>query len=130
MAKIFKVTGYFVDCNDEYDCDRLKVDLEQDYDLIAHHINIEERDIGEWDDDNPLNSFDCPKSECEKYFINESFCQPIKYVCDDFKTEADDEGNITITGRPSPSEIAELFDVPIADVLSGNLKLGIIYEKE
>ena len=68
MAKIFKVTGYFVDYNDEYDCDRLKVDLEQDYDLIAHHINIEERDIGEWDDDNPLNLFNCPKSECEKYF--------------------------------------------------------------
>ena len=69
MAKIFKVTGYFVDCNDEYDCDRLKVDLEQDYDLIAHHVNIEECDIGEWGTDNPLNLLDCPKSECEKYFI-------------------------------------------------------------
>ena len=40
----------------------------QDYDLIVHHVNIEERDIGEWDDDNPLNLLDCPKSECEKYF--------------------------------------------------------------
>lgn len=69
MAKIFKITGYFVDCNDDYDCDRLKIDLEQDYDLIAHHINVEERDIDEWDDDIPLNKIDCPVSECEKYFI-------------------------------------------------------------
>ena len=68
MAKIFKVTGYFVDYNDEYDCDRLKVDLEQGYDLIVPHVNIEERDIGEWDDDNPLNLLDCPKAECEKFF--------------------------------------------------------------
>lgn len=68
MAKIFKVIGYFVDWNDDYDFDNFKVSLKQDCDLIAKHIDVEERDIGEWNNDNPLNFCNCPKSECEKYF--------------------------------------------------------------
>jgi hypothetical protein len=68
MAKIFKIHGYFVDPNEDYTQEDLEVMLEQDYDVISQHIKVEERDIGEWKDDNPLNYFNCPESECEKYF--------------------------------------------------------------
>lgn len=56
--------------------------------------------------------------------------RPIKIIYDDVKTETDNEGNITITRKMSPVEIAEWFDVPVTDVLDGTLRLGIIYEKE
>ena len=69
MAKIFKVTGYFVDPNDSYDSDNLRVELEQNYDLISHQFKVEECNIGEWDDEILLNKIDCPVSECEKYFV-------------------------------------------------------------
>lgn len=68
MAKIFKVTGYFVDPNDDWNCDTLKVALEENNDLISHYVNVDEKDIGEWEDDNPLNLCECPISECEKFF--------------------------------------------------------------
>lgn len=31
-------------------------------------MKVTEKDIGEWDDENPLNYIDCPESEFEKYF--------------------------------------------------------------
>ena len=71
MAKIFKISGYFIDPNDVYSIEDLKVGLEDDFDMITHHIKVEQQDIGEWDDDNPLNYNDCAESECEKYFKDE-----------------------------------------------------------
>lgn len=68
MAKIFKIEGYFIDPNEGYRKEDLEIALNQDYDVISHHIKVEERDIGEWEDDNPLNYHNCPESECEKYF--------------------------------------------------------------
>ena len=68
MAKIFEIHGYYIDPNEDYSAEDLKVALSEDYDLITHHIEVKERDIGEWEDENPLNYCDCPKSECEKYF--------------------------------------------------------------
>ena len=68
MAKIFKISGYMVDPNGDLEAEDLRVSLEEDYDAIAHHIQIEEVDLPEWDDDNPLNRLDCPVAECEKYF--------------------------------------------------------------
>ena len=68
MARIFKFSGYMVDPGGDLTDERLRVSLEEGYDAIARHIQIEERDLGEWDDDNPLNLCDCPVSECEKYF--------------------------------------------------------------
>ena len=68
MAKIFKIEGYLIDPNGDYDREDIEVDLEQNFDVIAHHIKVQERDIGEWEDDNILNYHNCPKSECEKYF--------------------------------------------------------------
>ena len=76
MARIFKISGYLVDANGDYDAEQLEVALKEDYDLIAHHIRVEERDIGEWDDDCPLNDFDCPKEECEKYFCHQADVAP------------------------------------------------------
>ena len=130
MAKIFKVTGYFVDPNGEENSDRLETWLDDYPNMFPKHFQIEECDIGEWDDENPLNDVDSPVSECEQYFITKPYRQPIKFIHNDFKMETDDEGNITLTRKMSPVEIAELFDVPVTDVLNGNLKIGIVYEKE
>lgn len=71
MAKIFKISGYFIDPNDVYSIEDLKVGLEDDFDMITHHIKVEQQDIGEWDDDNSLNYCDCAEIECEKYFKDE-----------------------------------------------------------
>lgn len=68
MAKIFKVSSYFIDPNGDYSSEDLKVFLDESLDVIVHHTKIEERDIGEWDDNIILNYHGCPKSECEKYF--------------------------------------------------------------
>ena len=68
MAKIFKLSGYLVDANGDMTAEELETLISQDYDLIAHHIKVDEKDVGEWEDDNPLNFCDCPITECEKYF--------------------------------------------------------------
>lgn len=68
MATIFKISGYLVDPNDDFTAEDLEVRIGEDYDIIGHHIKVEEADLGEWDDDNPLNYLDCPINECEKYF--------------------------------------------------------------
>lgn len=68
VAKIFKFSGYFVDPNGEFTDEELKTLLADSCDIISHNINVEEQDIGEWEDDNPLNLYDCPQKECEKYF--------------------------------------------------------------
>lgn len=69
MAKIFKVHGYFIDSNDSYTKNDLEIALEEKMgDLFTQHLKVEERDIGEWYDDIPLNLNDCPEYECEVYF--------------------------------------------------------------
>lgn len=68
MGKIFKISGYFVDPNGDLDAEQVKVFLEEGLDAIDRHIRVEEKDLPEWDDDNPLNRCDCPVAECEKYF--------------------------------------------------------------
>lgn len=69
MAKIFKVSGYYVDPNGDFDALDVAIALRENLDLIDHHIEVEEVDLpGEWEDNNPLNRCDCPVSECEKYF--------------------------------------------------------------
>lgn len=68
MARIIKFSGYYVDSNGDYTAEQLKVELEERFDLISHHIKLEEVDLGHWDDDNVLNKCNCPEEECEKYF--------------------------------------------------------------
>lgn len=60
-----------------------------------------------------------------KIYIIPQVDKLVKFVCDNGKTEIDDDGNIVITQKMTPAEIAELFDVSISDVLSGNLKVGM-----
>lgn len=72
MANIFKFTGYFVDPAGECSQRDVKTALEEvtskALDAFSHHVTVKEADIGEWDDDLPLNMCECPISECEKYF--------------------------------------------------------------
>lgn len=56
--------------------------------------------------------------------------RPIKFIYDDVKTETDNEGNITITRKMLPVEIAEWFDVPVTDVLDGTLRLGVCISED
>lgn len=68
-SKIFKFSGYYIDSNALFDVDDVKTRLEEGLaDLIAQHIKVESADIGEWDEDNPLNFDDCDIKECEKWF--------------------------------------------------------------
>ena len=68
MPKIIKFSGYFIDISDVYDSRGIEIALRDFPDVLSRHIRAEEKDIEEWDDDNPLNRRDCPESECEKYF--------------------------------------------------------------
>ena len=71
MPKIYKITTYVVDSNDEFSTAASLKDCIiycTQNDLNLEHIKIEEVDIGEWHDDHPLNYFDCPKAEFDKYF--------------------------------------------------------------
>lgn len=71
MAKVFKISAYVVDANDEFDTnDRLEdcIIYCTQNDLMIEHLQIENADIGEWHDDHPMNFTDCPLSEYEKYF--------------------------------------------------------------
>lgn len=67
MAKIYKFSGYIVDVNEEYNENELKYILEGN-DLTIRHFKYDSADIGEWQDDNPLNYYKCDVSEFEKYF--------------------------------------------------------------
>ena len=69
MAKLFKIQAYIVDPNGEFNKYILADTLEYGpYDIHLRHININETDLGEWDDDIDVNYIDCPKAEFEKYF--------------------------------------------------------------
>ena len=70
MAKLFKLSAYLVDSNDTFDEQNL-----EDYimwrlrdELIVDHVHIASADIGPWHDDHPINNYNCPKAEYEKYF--------------------------------------------------------------
>lgn len=70
MSKLFKITTYIVDPIDEFDNASLEDCIIYciQNDLSLRHTKVESADIGEWDDDHPLNYIDCPKAEFEKYF--------------------------------------------------------------
>lgn len=54
----------------------------------------------------------------------------IKIIDTDVKSTIYENGNIVITKKMDAVEIAELFDIPLSDVLNGTAKLGIINEEE
>lgn len=71
MSKIIKITGYLI-AHDDVDEDEIalaaKEILGSKFDCIEKPFAAESKDIGELDDEHPLIYFDCPVSECEKYF--------------------------------------------------------------
>lgn len=70
MAKLFKISAYLVDFNDTFDESNLEDYLIwrlQKY-LDIDHIHLSSADIGEWHDDHPINNYNCPEAEYEKYF--------------------------------------------------------------
>lgn len=69
MAKIFKVSGYLIDADNLYKLSGIEGGIEYALDGMIHqHIHVEEADIGEWDDESPLNHDNCDLADCEKYF--------------------------------------------------------------
>ncbi len=70
MAKVFKISAYIVDAMDEYDKFKLEDLLTYctQNDVSLRHLKICSADIGEWDDDNPLNRLDCSVGEFAKHF--------------------------------------------------------------
>ena len=76
MAKLFKLTAYLVDPNDTFDESNLEDYLIwrlQKY-LDIDHIHLSSADIGEWNDDHPINNYNCPEAEYEKYFKENRPC--------------------------------------------------------
>lgn len=70
MAKLFKIQAYIVDPLGKFD----ELNLE-DYliwrlrdELDVDHIHLSSADIGPWYDDHPINNYNCPEAEYEKYF--------------------------------------------------------------
>ena len=51
--------------------------------------------------------------------------KPIKIIDTDVKSTIDENGNMVITRKMDAVEIAELFDMPLSDVLNGTVKLGL-----
>ena len=51
--------------------------------------------------------------------------KPIKIINTDVKSNIDENRNMVITRKMDAVEIAELFDVPLSDVLNGAAKLEI-----
>ena len=49
----------------------------------------------------------------------------IKIIDTDVKSTIDENGNMVITRKMDAVEIAELFDIPLSDVLNGTAKFGI-----
>lgn len=71
MANIIKFSGYMIDPNEDYCENDITVLVENYTDMSTQHVHEECVDIGEWDDDGPLNYRNCDLAECEKYFKKE-----------------------------------------------------------
>ena len=70
MAKLHKISAYLIDTDDKFDDTNL-----EDYllyclhnELDIEHVHITSADIGPWYDDHPINNYNCPEAEYEKYF--------------------------------------------------------------
>ena len=56
--------------------------------------------------------------------------KPIKIIDTDVKSTIDENGNMVITRKMDAVEIAELFDIPLSDVLNGSANIAIVNEEE
>ena len=58
-------------------------------------------------------------------FIIPEIEKSIKIIDTDVKSTIDENGNMVITRKMDAVEIAELFDIPLSDVLNGTAKIGM-----
>lgn len=63
-------------------------------------------------------------------FIIPEVEKPIKIIDTDVKSTMDENGNMVITKKMDALEIAELFDIPLSDVLNGTANIAIVNEEE
>lgn len=68
MAELHKISGYLLDIDGAYCEGEIEEYIRNWTDLIPRHFHTETADIGEWEEDNPLNYTNCDLAECEKYF--------------------------------------------------------------
>ena len=64
------------------------------------------------------------------FFVIPEVEKPIKIIDTDVKSTIDENGNMVITRKMDTVEIAELFDMPLSDVLNGAAKRGICTSEE
>ena len=69
MAKIYKVSAYLVDANDNHESvDELMAYLEnQKYSPTIMLTDSAVKEF-EWDDDVPVNQFDCTQEQADEFF--------------------------------------------------------------
>lgn len=70
MAQIFKISGYLIDINDSHTKDDVRLSITDKIDMFSQQLHIENTNIEDWDDDNPLNFENCDLSYCSQYFKN------------------------------------------------------------
>lgn len=71
MAKIFKISGYIVTENGYYDEESMENFLFNGYcGLFPRHAHVEEAEVSDWSERNPLLDKNCDLADCEKYFPN------------------------------------------------------------
>ena len=63
-------------------------------------------------------------------FITPEVENQIKIIDSDVKSTIDENGNIITTKKMDVVEIAELFDIPLSNVLNGTANIAIVNEKE
>lgn len=78
MAKIHKISGYVVDIDETFNVEDLKYALEV-MEFFTQQLHVETANIGEWNDDNPLNYLNCDLAECEKYFPKASTVDAVRH---------------------------------------------------
>lgn len=69
MAKIFKISGYFVNANDGYTLKNVNSLILNGWDgLKPRHTHVEMEEIKDWGNNHPLLNDNCDLADCEKYF--------------------------------------------------------------
>lgn len=75
-------------------------------------------------------AFYLEKEVIRMVFITPKVENQIKIIDSDVKTTVDENGNIIITKKMDAVEIAELFDIPLSDVLNGTANIAIVKKEQ
>lgn len=89
MAQIFRISGYLIDPSGDCNKEKIKVAVTDRLGMFSQPLHIESTDIGEWDDECPLNFEDCDLSYYIEYFKdsnnNLKFDRPIPTAGQNYK---------------------------------------------